>query len=509
MADDIFHLLSTAARIDKSKRKKRMLPKQPAVKVTHDAWDEDETSKSRDRKGKRDNSEEKLAQIHQEQVNAFRNSLNIKVKGDAKRIVDPISSFDELEGRTSQVIGRNVPWKTPTPIQMQAIPILLHGEDLMATAPTGSGKTGAFVWPLIFHVAKTKERLSALVMAPTHELAVQLHSQIQQMCNNLPIRAQLLQKSNAKQQGNAQILVATPKRLVDSLKEEWIKLDAIRFIVLDEADRLLESKDASSSFLGQMDSVLSTVPAKAIRALFSATLPNKELAQRFLRNPVDVSIGKTSAANSNIEQKLQFVGSEQGKLLAIRQLVQTGELQPPALVFCDSQDRAQALFREVLYEPGLRVDVIHAGRSKAARQRAIDQFRQGNIWLLICTDLVARGVDLKAVRMVINYDLPVSGITYVHRVGRTGRAGRQGSAITFVTEDDFGHLRTVANIMKQSGCEVADWMLQAPKRDSGRKRGIDIDTTPKYDRQKQRHKKRMVRQSKDKKEAQQREQVES
>ena len=205
----------------------------------------------------------------------------------------------------------------------------------------------------------------------------------------------------------------------------------------------------------------------------------------------------------DIEQELLFVGREEGKLLAIRQLVQRGELRPPALIFMQSQERAQALFGELLYD-GIHVDVIHAGRSNAARENAVRKFRRGDTWVLICTDLVARGVDFRAVKMVINYDLPASGVTYVHRIGRTGRAGRKGKAVTLFTEADFENLRTIANVMKQSGCKVEDWMLNLsrgrPKKQKviPRRRG-KISTTPSYERSKAHKRQQMIQNSKKKK----------
>ena len=174
------------------------------------------------------------------------------------------------------------------------------------------------------------------------------------------------------------------------------------------------------------------------------------------------------------------------KLLAIRQLVSQG-IKPPVLIFMQSKDRAQALFGELLYD-GIHVDVIHAGRSHSHRELAVQKFRRGETWVLICTDLVARGVDFKAVNLVINYDLPSEGVTYVHRIGRTGRAGRQGRAITFFTEADFDNLRTIANVMRLSGCEIPQWMLSMKKSAQtslAPKRG-DIDTTPRYDKKKRR-----------------------
>jgi ATP-dependent RNA helicase DDX52/ROK1 len=168
-------------------------------------------------------------------------------------------------------------------------------------------------------------------------------------------------------------------------------------------------------------------------------------------------------------------------------------------VFVQSKERAQALFGELLYD-GIHVDVIHAGRSRTARESAVAKFRKGETWVLICTDLVSRGVDFRAVNMVINYDLPTSGITYVHRIGRTGRAGRKGKAITLFTEADFDNLRTIANVMKQSGCKVEDWMLQLRKQSkSPAPRRPAIQTTPIYDIRKKQKKREMQREKKKKK----------
>jgi ATP-dependent RNA helicase DDX52/ROK1 len=171
-------------------------------------------------------------------------------------------------------------------------------------------------------------------------------------------------------------------------------------------------------------------------------------------------------------------------------LKQRGQFKPPIIVFVQSQERAQALFGELMYDV-FHVDAIRAGRSRTARENAVAKFRRGETWVLICTDLIARGVDFKAVNMVTNYDLPTSGITYVHRIGRCGRAGRHGRAITLFTEADFEHLRTIANVMKQSGCQVEEWMLQLKrshhsdnikKKQRPPPRRSNIDTTPRYDK---------------------------
>jgi len=346
--------------------------------------------------------------------------------------------------------------------------------------------------------------------------------------------------------------------LVECL-ERGMKLRGLRLIVLDEADRLLDASDGkvtlkhaknvsdsdeesesedeeqpqsgssqSRTFLQQIDSILSHLPNSATRALFSATLgPSvRHLSESILRSPIDITTGinagtggnsAAGGASEHIKQELKFVGREEGKLLAIRQLVAEG-ITPPVLIFMQSKERAQALFGELLYD-GIRVDVIHAGRSPSAREASVAKFRKGDTWVLICTDLVARGVDFKAVNLVINYDLPMDGVSYVHRIGRTGRAGRKGRAITFFTEADFDGLRTIANVMKLSGCVIPEWMLTIKRhsalggpegmgRGGGKKRKrknaipprrSDIDTTPSFDKKKQRRKKQFVENGKKKK----------
>jgi ATP-dependent RNA helicase DDX52/ROK1 len=643
--EELFNFLSSSARFDKSKRGKKRQREQPGQvwasndkdgsakveKKDDDSSDEDVpdvvAESSRDRTGKRDTSEAKQIQVHQEQVSAFRRSMSIRVanKHDTQ-LPDPVSSFEELPVPTwwsstsidpngadtfrkiFRVIQRNVEigrWKEPTPIQMQGIPALMERRDLIGAAPTGSGKSGAFIIPALllssapYHIyynaengssttmamskkQKRKKNISldqkgagrpgegeirALILAPSHELAVQLHREVERLGNGKPggISSLLLSKSNVAHviQGTAggkhglDVLISTPMRLVDAIRK-GVRLDTVRLVVLDEADRLLDAADgnkkdtsvkmkkeeeesddeggervkakakrrketateaqpeltahgASSgsaqtqTFLEQMDTILSSVPSTAVRALFSATVTPtvRSMAESVLRNPIDLKIagpGSVGGANTDIQQTLTFVGREEGKLLAIRQLVQRGEIKPPAIVFVQSQERAQALFGELLYD-GIHVDVIHAGRSKAARDNAVARFRKGDTWVLICTDLVARGVDFRAVNMVINYDLPSSGITYVHRIGRTGRAGRKGQAITLFTEADFDNLRTIANVMKQSGCEVEDWMLQLRKKQSssGPLRRADIETTPLYDKRQQKRRKQMIIHSKNKK----------
>ncbi|ORY52922.1 P-loop containing nucleoside triphosphate hydrolase protein [Rhizoclosmatium globosum] len=352
----------------------------------------------------------------------------------------------------------------PTPIQMQSIPIMLHEREVIACAPTGSGKTLAFLVPILFSLGAPKgDGFRAVIISPTRELALQIHRHIKNLTQGRKFKTCVLTKSNMSSDPNQiaqlakfDILVTTPMRLVHALDHDQIKLDKCRHLILDEADKLLEL-----GFLTQMDSVFAACTSPHLqRSLFSATMPSgiESLARTFMRDPIRVIIGTANTATSTITQKLTYVGDESGKLIEIRQMVQSGNLKPPSLIFVQSIERAKELFQELVYD-GINVDVIHSERTKAQRDAVIKNFRSGKTWVLICTDLMSRGIDFKGVSMVINYDFPQSVQSYIHRIGRTGRAGREGSAITFFTKGDSEYLRIVVNVMKESGCEVPDWML--------------------------------------------------
>lgn len=477
---------------------------------------------------------------NQEEVNAFRNRLQIKVKGE--NVVHPCATFHSMpiHKEVKSIIIKNIEltdWKEPTPIQMQAIPSLLAGRDVLAAAPTGSGKTAAFVIPVLsklsslIHQKKAAEQtegIKALLLAPTKELAEQIYREANRLVFGKKIKICLLKRSTAataiqKQEKSGfnkyDLLISTPLRLLSLVRAEVIDLSKVQLIVLDEADKLFEldgvaeggaatgsgtaeakssnkkrksSKEEEdsdegsdndsegdedevdeeaaaveaaqrirSSFLSQVDEILSQCPdGRGVqRGLFSATIGPfvKELSESFLSNPIEISIGKENAGANTIDQRLVFVGREDGKLLAIRQIIQEG-LKPPVLLFLQSVERAKELYRELIYD-GINVEVIHAERTQLQREEIIRRFRVGEIWVLICTDLMARGIDFKGVQMVINYDLPQSAVSYIHRIGRTGRAGKKGTAITLFTEADMQRIRPIANVVKLSGCPVPDWML--------------------------------------------------
>lgn len=203
--------------------------------------------------------------------------------------------------------------------------------------------------------------------------------------------------------------------------------------------------------------------AEIVRCLFSATMPMEveHLAKTFLQDPLTVIIGERNAGADTIEQRLEYVGSEAGKIFALRKMIQEG-IRTPVLIFVQSQDRAYHLHKELQFDD-INVDYIHAERSQAQTKQVVKNFRLGKLFFLICTDVMARGIDFKGVSCVINYDFPQSTYQYIHRIGRCGRAGRRGQAITFFDNDDINMLRNLAEVMVKSGCHVPDWMLALEK----------------------------------------------
>ena len=330
------------------------------------------------------------------------------------------------------------------------------------------------------------------------------------------------------------ILVSPPNRLVYMLQHDppLLTLDKVEWLVVDEADKLFEAGEAG--FRDQLAAIHRACTGPGLRrAMLSATLGPEVEAWCKLNfdNMVRVRVGAANSATETIDQKLVYCGTEAGKLPAFRNLVKAG-LQPPVLVFVQTKERAGELFKELLYD-GINVDVIHSERSEQQRENTVRAFRSGGIWVLICTELMGRGIDFKGVNLVINYDFPPSAVSYIHRIGRTGRAGRRGQAVTFFTEQDRTILRTIAQVshtssvrwwqcrvrlqkegyillfkvMRNSGCEVPDYMLtlkkvnrderkklaqQAPKRDG-------ITRVSKYEKEQAKKKEEIIAASKKRK----------
>lgn len=448
---------------------------------------------------------------------------NNHVKVDGEDIPLPIGSFEDLIARfdlDKRVLSNliDLGFVEPTAIQCEGIPISISGRDIIACAPTGSGKTLAFLIPLIQSIvsdAKEKNHgIRGLIISPTNELAVQTYLVLESLVKGKKIRVGILSKQLALKistktvlASKYDVLVSTPLRLIDIVKNGLMDLSKVEQLVVDEADKLFDH-----GFVEQTDDILlHCTHAKIRKSMFSATMPSgvEEMANSIMRDPVRVIIGRKEAASNTIDQKLVFTGSEEGKLLAIRQMIHENEFKPPVIIFLQSIPRAKALFHELLYDK-LNVDVIHAERTPKQRDEVIKRFKNGDIWVLITTDVLSRGVDFKGVNMVINYDVPQSAQAYVHRIGRTGRGGKSGKAVTFFTKEDDKAVKPIINVMKQSGCHsgFSDWMenmLKLSKQDKQdvRRREIkrnQISTVPKVMKEKRRRKQEMIEASKRRKE---------
>uniref|UniRef100_F7GW53 Probable ATP-dependent RNA helicase DDX52 n=1 Tax=Macaca mulatta TaxID=9544 RepID=F7GW53_MACMU len=396
----------------------------------------------------------KLEHLRKEKINCLRNKHKIHVQGTD--LPDPIATFQQLdqEYKINSRLLQNIldaGFQMPTPIQMQAIPVMLHGRELLASAPTGSGKTLAFSIPILMQLKQPANKgFRALIISPTRELASQIHRELIKISEGTGFRIHMIHKAavaakkfGPKSSKKFDILVTTPNRLIYLLKQDppGIDLTSVEWLVVDESDKLFE--DGKTGFRDQLASIfLACTSHKVRRAMFSATFAYdvEQWCKLNLDNVISVSIGARNSAVETVEQELLFVGSETGKLLAMRELVKKG-FNPPVLVFVQSIERAKELFHELIYE-GINVDVIHAERTQQQRDNTVHSFRAGRIWVLICTALLARGIDFKGVNLVINYDFPTSSVEYIHRIGRTGRAGNKGKAITFFTEDDKPLLRS-------------------------------------------------------------------
>lgn len=448
-------------------------------------------------------TEDKKLKLEREQINHFRNHHHISITGS--HIPKPIASFDELltEYEVSKKLLENMEqcgYEQPTPIQMQAIPILLQGKQLLASAPTGSGKTAAFLLPIIHHLkGPQRQGFRAIILSPTRELAKQTYRECLRLSESYGFRIHIISKVNQalskygpKSSQKFDILITTPKRLIFLLEQEppAISLTNVEWLIVDEADKLFE--DGMRGFRDQLEKISTACTNPNLRrALFSATTTPvvTKWCRKNLKGLATVTVGQRNSAVDLVEQELLFVGSERGKLVAIRNIIQKG-MSPPVLIFVQSKERAQELFSELIYD-GINVDVIHADRTQTQRDNVVRCFREGKIWVLICTELMGRGIDFKGVNLVINYDFPPSAISYIHRIGRTGRAGHKGKAITFFTEQDTTNLRSIATIMRASGCDVPEYMLAMKKHSKKKRRELErsapvretILTAPKYKRQ--------------------------
>jgi ATP-dependent RNA helicase DeaD len=321
----------------------------------------------------------------------------------------------------------------PTNIQAQAIPHLLNGRDIVGQSQTGTGKTAAFSLPIIEQLDVSQRVVQALVLAPTRELAMQVHDAMSNFVGNSGLRTvaiyggQSIDRQIMQLKRGVHIVVGTPGRVIDLLERGCLKLDSVRWFVLDEADEML-----SMGFIDDVERILSKAPEERNTALFSATMPPsiRQLVNKFLRNPVTVTVQQPKAAPTKINQVAYVVPRNWTKAKALQPIL---EMEDPesALIFVRTRRTAAELTNQ-LQSAGHSVDEYHGDLSQQARERLLIRFRNRQVRWVVATDIAARGLDVDQLSCVINFDLPDSPETYVHRIGRTGRAGAEGTAISLV-----------------------------------------------------------------------------
>lgn len=348
-------------------------------------------------------------------------------------------------------------YAAPTAIQLEAIPPILQGRDLLGAARTGSGKTAAFSLPLLQRLAaeprQTPRRLRALILVPTRELAAQVGESMRGLAQHLPVPLKIavafggvsINPQMMALRGGADIMIATPGRLLDLIDHRALRLSTVSTLVLDEADRLFDL-----GFAEELNRILALLPERRQNLLFSATFPQaiQSLAEALLRNPVRVEVASEAAEEPTIQQRaIEVDASRRTQLL--RQLIEKSGW-PRVLVFVATK-HASEIVADKLRKAGVDAEPFHGLLSQGKRTQVLTDFKASKVKAVIATDLAARGIDVVQLPVVVNYDLPRSAVDYVHRIGRTGRAGASGLAVSFVSADTEAHFRLIE---KRQGLNV-------------------------------------------------------
>ena len=364
----------------------------------------------------------------------------------------------------------------PTPIQQQSIPVAIKGQDVIGIAQTGTGKTLAFGIPMLDLL--TKQKGVGLVIVPTRELALQVEESVRPFADGLGLRTAVLiggASMNIQRQilqKKPRIIIATPGRLIDHMERFRLSLANVEILVLDEADRMLDM-----GFAPQINRILDSVARARQTMLFSATMPEDivRMAHEQMKSPVHIEVARAGTASAQVEQEMFFVHKEDKSTLLDACLEMA---KGTVIVFTRTKHGATKLNKS-LRKIGYKVDEIHSNRSLAQRKRALQDFKSGRIKILVATDIAARGIDVKDISLVINYDIPENPDDYVHRIGRTGRAGATGKAITFAMPDQRGDVRDIERLIQQA-IEIGQMpagikdpgvaKLNPDERDGGRRR---------------------------------------
>jgi ATP-dependent RNA helicase RhlE len=342
----------------------------------------------------------------------------------------------------------------PTPIQEQAIPIILSGKDLIACAQTGTGKTAAYLLPVLHHIASNNDNsINTLIVAPTRELALQIDQQIEAIGYFANVSSIAVygggdgmawEQQKRALKGGTNIVIATPGRLISMLAAGDIKLQGLKHLILDEADRMLDM-----GFNEDILKIISYLPKQRQTLLFSATMPPKirALAQKILNNPEEVNIAISKPAEGILQQA--YLTYDTQKIALMRHILKNADFSS-VIIFCSTKEKVKALDRE-LHRAGLSVEAFHSDLEQAKREEIMLKFKNRQIRILIGTDILSRGIDVEGISLVVNFDAPPDPEDYIHRIGRTARAETTGTAITFVNELDQ---RKFASIESLIGKEV-------------------------------------------------------
>eukprot|EP01119_Soliformovum_irregulare_P010494 TRINITY_DN2588_c0_g1_i1.p1 TRINITY_DN2588_c0_g1~~TRINITY_DN2588_c0_g1_i1.p1 ORF type:complete len:450 (-),score=157.96 TRINITY_DN2588_c0_g1_i1:42-1391(-) len=410
----------------------------------------------------------------------FREEYNISTKGGS--LPKPLRSWDEapLRSRVLRAI-KEVGYENPTPIQRQAIPIAISGRDVMGIAETGSGKTAAYLIPMLEYIMKMPKLTSeneadgpyALVLAPTRELAVQIDTEAKKFAALTDIRCQCIvggvsiQDQGLTLRRGCEIVIATPGRLNDCIQTRYIVLNQCNYVVLDEADRMIDM-----GFEPQVNAILQAMPNTNLKSenedeavrqegankyrttiMYSATMPIgvERLARKYLRRPAHVIIGEAGKAVDRIEQRVEFI-TEDYKTKKLMDALNDGP-PPPIMIFVNKKKTCDLLVKQ-LERVGWKAVALHSGRSQQQREAALEGFKERRYEVLIATDVAGRGIDVSGVTHVINYDMPKSIEDYTHRIGRTGRAGNSGLATSFLTNDSTDIMFDLKTMLQNIGAVI-------------------------------------------------------
>jgi ATP-dependent RNA helicase RhlE len=361
---------------------------------------------------------------------------------------DRVTTFGEL-GLAPELLAavRDAGYAVPTPIQRDAIPLVLQGRDIIGLAQTGTGKTAAFTLPIVQRLIGGPRRTRVLVLTPTRELAAQVEASFVKYASHaavsvIPVYGGVpIEPQERALRAGVDVVVATPGRLLDHLDRQNVDFGSLEFLVLDEADRMLDM-----GFAPQINRVVEQLPRYRQTLLFSATMPGEveALSRKYLRKPIVVQVGRRSEAASTVTHAVYPVPRERKTTLLIELL--RNDQMDSVLIFTRTKHGADRVVRH-LERAGIAAIGLHAGKSQSQRTRALDAFKLGEARILVATDIAQRGLDVSGISHVINYDVPQQPEDYVHRIGRTGRAAQTGDAFTFMSADEIAMVRTIERML--------------------------------------------------------------